>query len=201
MSYYPNIPAASDDPSVSQGEIQTNFATINTAFALNHVPLGTGAGSAGKHNFVEMPVQSSAPTTINGEGTLYTKSVTDHATTSSQLFYQPDTSTPSAYVYQLTRTIAPGSQTTFATNPGWSFLPGGMLIQWGTNTCASGTTISFPVTFSTACYSVQMTVAQNTTNRHFAYARSTSTTGFTTTQLDSGGSGETNTFSWIAIGV
>ena len=65
MSYFPTIPAATDDPSVSQSSIQTNFGTINTAFALNHVALGTG-GSAGKHNFVEMPNQSSTPVSAGG---------------------------------------------------------------------------------------------------------------------------------------
>lgn len=195
MSYQPNIPVATDDPSVSQSTIQSNFGTINTAFSVNHVALGSG-GSQGKHNFVEMPNQGSAPTTISGEGTLYTKAVSDHASTASQLFYTQDAS---GKEYQLTRTLtAPFAS--FSANPGWSFLPGGLLIQWGTNTSASGTTITFPVSFSSACYSVQMTVTQNTTNRHFAYARSTSMTSFVTTQLDSGGSAETNTFSWIAIG-
>lgn len=205
MSYFPAIPAATDDPSVSQSAIQTNFGTLNTAFALNHVALGSGA-SQGKHNFTEMPVQTLNPETISGEGTLFTKTVSDHSVNGSQLFYMPDansTMTPGD-VYQMTRTIH-ANYSTFANQTGsnfsgWTFLPGGLLMQWGTFTGASGSSVSFPVTFSSAVFSIQMTVFQNTTNRHFAYARSVGLASFTTTQLDSGGSAESNTFSWLAIG-
>jgi hypothetical protein len=46
-----------------------------------------------------------------------------------------------------------------------------------------------------------MTGLQNITNRHFFYARSVSTTGFVTTQLDSNGVAETSSFSFYAIGI
>jgi len=196
MTYLPNIPAATDKPSTSQGQIQGNFQAINTAFSLNHVSLGSGA-AAGKHKFVEMPNQSSTPATLSGEGTLYTLS-----SSGSQLNYVADNQPTD--LYQMTRTIH-ASYSTFANqtgtnSSGWTFLPGGLLMQWGTFTGASGSTVTFPVTFSSAVFSVQMTVFQNTTNRHFAYARSVGLASFTTTQLDSGGSAETNTFSWISIG-
>jgi hypothetical protein len=80
------------------------------------------------------------------------------------------------------------------------FWSAGMLIQWGTSTTASNTTITFPVVFPTAIFNIQCTIFQNTTNRHFVYARSSNTTSFITTQLDSNGVAETSTFSWMAIG-
>jgi len=210
MTYLPNIPAATDKPSTSQGQIQGNFQAINTAFALNHVSLGTGA-AAGKHNFVEMPNQLATPTTVSGEGTLYTLSVTSAPfAAQSQLAYVSDNNPTE--IYQLTRGIH-SKFSLFSTNTkydtiagidffgGWTFLPGNLLLQYGTVTCPSGTVVPFPVTFTMAVYSVQVTPNQNTGNRHNAYSRIPGLTSFTTSQLDGSGSSETSTIAWWAIGV
>lgn len=167
--YYPSIPASTDNPSNSQGQIQTNFGTINTAFSVNHTPL-TNSTNQGLHTFVGMPFLSSPPTTVPGEGAVYTESATG-----TQLAYVSDnnqTGSPSAVpdVYQLTRTIhasypsfgsygAFGTVTTnYTMNAGWTFLPGGLLLQYGSVVSNLATpqikpdtiVVTFPVVFTTA---------------------------------------------------
>lgn len=199
MSYFPNIPAATDDPSVSQSAIQTNFGTLNTAFALNHVALGSG-GSQGKHNFVEMPNQGSTPTTISGEGTLYTVSASG-----SQLNYVADNNATD--LYQMTRTIH-ASYATFGTNPGWTFLPGGMLMMWGTLAASSSVTrsvnfaaLSLP-NFTNPPYSIQVTSQRPTSDpgssfEYYVDNSTVATTGFNVLNR----SGHSYGYYWVAIGV
>ena len=84
------------------------------------------------------------------EGTLYTKL----NSSVSSLWYTPDNSTNE---YQLTRTIS-ASYTLFGTNTtyvaglqgGWTFLPGGLLLQYGFMASpVNNSVIQFPVPFTT----------------------------------------------------
>lgn len=219
MSYTTNIPAANDNPSVSQGEIQANFNEINTWVNVNHTGFG---GNEGKHNMVEMPIQGSIPSTLINEGTLYTASQTvASANTASCLMYCHDlNSTPTAmYTYQLTRPIDSnfakfGTFTNYnlGTSGGWTFLPGGLLLQYGTVAGASvvdGYTIMFPQAFINAPYSVLLTETNgNSTvsNKSFqAYLTvspgTVGTGGFSFRYYDnSGNTPKTNVY-WQAIGV
>ena len=198
MSYFPTIPAATDLPSDSQSQIQTNFGTINTAFALNHVALGSG-GSQGKHNFVEMPNQVATPATITGEGTLYTVSATD-----SQLNYVADNFATD--LYQMTRTIH-ASYATFSTNPGWTFLPGGLLMMWGTLASSSTTSrvVNFAAlglpNFTNPVYNIQVTSQRVTADPGSSFEfyvdnTTVATTGFTILNR----SGHSYGYYWMAIG-
>lgn len=79
MAYNADIPQASDDPSQSQGQILGNFQELNTSNSVNH---GTYSDAdQGKHKFLQMPEQSSAPTTAANEAGLYTKEVPTLAVT------------------------------------------------------------------------------------------------------------------------
>ena len=89
-----------------------------------------------------------------------------------------------------------GTNQSLATN-GYQKLPGGLIIQWGTDTLNSGTVITFPIAFPTACVSVTAT----TTALYVAGVSATSPTNFTgnvyralteTTQ--------TASCKWIALG-
>jgi hypothetical protein len=71
MTYSPTIPTALDALSQSQGDIQTNFAQINTIFQLNHVEFNNAVvGDRGKHKQVNLRAVA-LPVTIAGEGALY----------------------------------------------------------------------------------------------------------------------------------
>ena len=163
MAYNNNIPQPNDDLSVSQPQILANFAEIATAFNLNHVAFN--ATGEGKHAFVEMPNQNAAPpTTIAGEVGLYCNTST--ATTFPELFFiknnggasvPPPLNNANGYVIT-------GSN---YTSPGWTRLPSGILLKWGTFVSSLSTdTLIFDASTSNPafanCYNVQLTSTSTT---------------------------------------
>lgn len=119
--YNPNIPQSTDLLSVSQGNILLNFQAIQALIDVNHVDFA--ATGAGKHAFVEMPVQSPVPTTVGGEVGLYCQ--TSSITSQPELVFarQSGSSAPSQV------RISEFTSGVWA-NPGWARLPSGFLIKW-----------------------------------------------------------------------
>ena len=87
MSYNNSIPQPGDNPSQSQSEILANFQVLDTANSVNHVAFNDV--NQGKHKFMQMPEQSSAPTTAANEGALYTK----EANSITALFFRKESNT------------------------------------------------------------------------------------------------------------
>lgn len=208
MSYNPAIPNPTDKLSTSQGDLKTNFSSLNTIFGQDHYAYDAVDG--GKHQHVNMPVKSGGtpPTTASGEGALYT--VANSGT--SDIYYCRDNETTN--VYRMSR-IDNSKYAQFATNTnysgtlygGWTFLPGGLLLQYGKDTSGSNSgnyngTITFPKPFTTGCYSVVCTAITTTNSR---YTISTGTPGLSTVAYALVNSSFNRTsgidFSWWAIGV
>lgn len=63
MSYTSNIPLSGESLGSTRDRINQNFQQIDTVLAVNHVPFND-AGE-GKHKFLQMPEQASAPTTAD----------------------------------------------------------------------------------------------------------------------------------------
>lgn len=217
MSFNPNIPQSTDDLSDSQGDLLQNNLALDASFGRDHLPFSNLTADNGKHKFVEM-VSATLPAPVPGlsagSGTIYTKSV--GTPTESQVFYTPDAS---GAEFQLTRALSAsstlfGTNTAYGTPPvgfsqagGYTFLPGGLLLQYGLisniGMANSGTaTISFPVNFTGAPFCVMVSW------RTFGNATQASTLGVNTTTFTNsafgvtwiGGTGYTG-ISWIAIGV
>lgn len=192
MSYNPDIPQANDDPSQSQGQILSNFQSLNTYLSVNHVALNDG--DEGKHAFVQFPEQSSDPSTAANEGTLYSKEydVDGMGTLVSTLFY---------------RNESDGAVTTFGgpsslAIPGYAYLPGGILMQWNRVGASSGSTVTFPIPFGSAAFYVNFApTGTSGTNRIFTRLSGNPTaTFFSPIILNSSGSGITETIYYLAIG-
>lgn len=138
MTFTGGIPASGQSLGNSRPQVQGNFDYINTSFAINHVAFN--ASGVGKHKFLQMPEQGSAPTTAVNEGGLYTK----EAQSITNLFWRMENN---GTEIQMTN-IAPNSA-----SAGYTFLPGGMLMQWdnvvltGPNT---STLVTLPTSFTTA---------------------------------------------------
>lgn len=167
MSYQSSIPLASDLISVSQNDIKNNFTAIGTAFPVNHVNFNSSG--AGKHTFVEMPIQTADPAGASGEFTIFSKS----NGSTNELFYKRNNEGTS---YQLS-----GTNPSVTTN-GYTFLPGNLLMQWNFLTGSfknDGASISFPIAFSEIPYSLQLTAARNGTTTMGLYATNVSSSGFT----------------------
>lgn len=184
-TYREGFPQDGSSLGSTKTQIRANLDGTFETLAIDHVDNNGNPGSnpPGYHTVIHQVTQGSDPATISGVNQLYSKIAAKPAGT-TQLFSK----TGAGLVSQLTG-AAPGYM--------WC---SGFLIQFGTGTAASGSTISFPTPFPGAC-SVVVPQVMNTSNRHFCYSSNYTTTGFKITLLDSGGSPETNSFSYIAIGV
>lgn len=99
-------------------------------------------------------------------------------------------------------TLGPFSRAT----DGYTYLPNGLILQWGRKSVTAGDGVSashtFPATFPNACMSVTLSwynTASNPLGQTIA-AAGYSTTGFSTYSRNYGGTGAETNFSYMAIG-
>lgn len=158
MPTYLIIPNATDQISQSQLQIQTNFASIKALIDVNHVGFADGV-NFGKHDFIEFPVQSPVPTTVGAEVGLYSQQST--LTSQPELVFarQMGSTVPNPVLLTTEFTSAAW------TNPGWTKIPSGILVKWGSFTANgnTNTTINFPVAASVPVFTdvlnIQLTVS------------------------------------------
>lgn len=186
MVFNPNIPAATDDPSQSQSQMLTNFNLANTYFGVNHVAFNA-ASDQGKHNFSTYVDQGGDPATAVNEIALYSKDVGGNST----LFLRKENN---GAVVQMSN-LNPVS----AAN-GYTFLPGALLLQWGTATLIAlgDTTVNFPITFSAQAYSVIINLI-NLPAATIIPTLNTGTISATSFQVSYNGVVNTDIY-WMAIG-
>ena len=152
MAYNAAIPTANQRIKDSQQPIQDNFAAIQTLINVNH---GTfGSPDQGKHIFVTFPRQGAAPATGLTDVALY--SILGPSSGNTELAFRNQNNGTSSIF-----TEAKKQQN------GWTRLPSGILMAWGTATCSPTISINFAlyngVVFTTV-YSVNASV--QTINRH-----------------------------------
>lgn len=208
-AYTDNVPASQNNPSVDQPKMKTNSKSIKDLIGEDHYTFGVNNG--GFHKQVRMPalalIGNVAPR-ISNSGTLWTHiDTSEGASNETNLHYIPGTG---ANDYQLTRCIAGrfAQFSTFATygtppagvtwSGGWTFLPGGLLLQYGLVTpSANSVTVTFPVPYSTVVFSVTATMT-------FIAIGGTSVTlgtnNQTTTTFDVNMKNGSTRFMWMAIG-
>lgn len=161
MTYSPNSPQTGDSLGSTRDVIRTNFQQIDVVNSVNHIAFNEA--NKGKHKFVQMPEQTSNPTTAADEGALFTKVGSDPAET--DLYFRAE---GDGNVYQMTR-VNSSKLPTFAKNfnyeapattlGGWTFLPGGIILQYGTIAITgTTTTVNFPYTYTNIPYNIQLTV-------------------------------------------
>lgn len=194
---YTLLPNSGQSLGQTRADIRTNFSLIQTAQDTNHVALGLA--SQGKHKFLQMPEQGSAPATAANEAGFYSKVGTLPA--ESNLFFRGESS---GFEYQLTKadsahTGTLGTFTNYAPvvanqYGGWTFLPGNMILMYGRmGGTSTSTAIVFPFDFPTTLFSVTYSIKVKTPNR-----LSTETTaGFT---VSSDASLSSTFIYWQAIG-
>jgi len=125
IAYNPNTPTLQLPYADWQIQFQQNFTQLNTAFSQNHVSLTSGS-NAGNHTYIQMPEQSSNPQTSLAEFSIYVKNV---ETQTDQIFFTYPGNTPVVQFtnYQIYSVQPTANQTTYFT-----FLPGGLLVYFGT---------------------------------------------------------------------
>ncbi len=141
MAYNQNIPASTDLISTSQGDILANFQALYTFLNVNHVDFSSG--NAGKHKWVDFPVQGSSPVIAVGDVALFNKN--SALTTANELFVTNSAGTE----YAVT---ADDAATT-----GWCYLPSGLLVKWGVTSGTGHDTIVFPVAATIPVFATALT--------------------------------------------
>jgi|FreactcultuFSWF8_1027224.scaffolds.fasta_scaffold00462_4 hypothetical protein len=191
-TYVPGYPPNGSSLGQTKATIRDNLDGTFDTLAIDHINNNGQPGSnpAGYHKVIHIVPQGSNPGAVTGYGQLFSKTV-NSVTTDEALFWE----TGAGLIQQLTVNLTPAAVTN-----GYTFLPGGLIMQWGTAiSFTSGNTVSFTIVFPTACLNVQATI-KDTGSRQFVYTSSYSTAGFIATLLNSNGSAETGTFTWLAIG-
>lgn len=153
MTYHPNIPQSTDDPTSSQQDLLDNFAKIASDFAINHIPLTAGSNN-GTHTKVFFPTGLSGdPNLASPASSLYSKIITGVA----QLFFQNGNAPQN--VSQLTGLPVANSGTNYGIATPW-----GITINFGSANAANPGSITFakPMGASATIYTSQLTGIGNT---------------------------------------
>lgn len=192
MAYNQNIPEASDLISQSQADLKANFQAIQTLLTVNHEIFG--AAGEGKHKHVSFPNQSASPTTTATEVAVFARSSSLSSASELCVRRQSD-----GNVYEFTSSTAAAN--------GWTRLPSGILIKWGSSATVGGAqTISFPVAASVPVFSsiFQVLISTNIAGASDTYVLLNS---FTVTDVTVTSTARTTTanavsgFTYLAIGL
>lgn len=181
ITYNTGIPDAPNNPSNDQPLMKVNTDAIDTFVAVDHVGFNVQSGTSGFHNKTTYSVQGSDPGNVADGPQVYSKLVTyTGGSTDIELFLKKssvDVNNPNS-VIQLTDTI-------FGASPnqqGYSWLPGGVIIQWGRSTAsfdptvAGGFAVNFPNVFPNSVFTVIFSVIKNSTTAHSCFLKQTPTT-------------------------
>lgn len=133
MTFTPNIPASGQTLGSSRDQILQNFSNYNTVVSQDHV--SPNSSGQGKHNQSTYPEQAANPTTLANEGAVYTKA----ASAVTELFFRRE-SNGTAIQMTVGDPIAAAN--------GSTFLPGGIIMKWGTQVLP--TNVSTPVVYASA---------------------------------------------------
>ena len=193
-TYNQNVPNPPNNPSTDVVPMQTNTNSAYNIWNKDHFGFNNNLG--GWHNIIHIPVQTVDPAPVTSPanaGQIYTKTIAGD----TELFYESS----GGVISQLTTaniTPTPGTN-------GYSYLPGGMIIQWGVfNTLfASSTgTITFSaanIAFPNNCYNIQMTMKGTSGTANITQVTALSKTAFSW-QFTGGASTSYTGFYWVAIG-
>lgn len=140
-TYQPGIPTGTVNLDVDYQNIQDNFQQLNVAYGVDHVAFSDNSGVpprgiTGMHNIIHLR-SNATPASLLTVGQLFSADVNDGLDTDTILYFL----TGKNKLLQLTSNLQP----TRATN-GYTFLPGGVILQWGTITAVSQTLT--PVTYT-----------------------------------------------------
>lgn len=205
--YQPNIPTGLVALDQDYLNIQGNFQQLDISFGVDHFPFSNKTSNNGYHTVVHMvPISTTitnppnnyppaAPPVVPYTGELYTTQSNDGIASQEILWWQ----TGGGVLAQMTRNFAP-----VISGNGSTFLPGGLILQWGSFTAVATTATAktFNMNFPNACYGVwanmQKTSSQTSVDTVYCYGFSGAgpVTGFTYFSTSSG----TRVINWVALG-
>ncbi len=143
-AYNNNTPLATQPINQTQAPIQTNFATLQTSFDINHVDFASA--DFGKHKWVTFPAQNPVDPQAainNPDIGLYNAVYNGN----EELWYRNSTNVV---------TDIPFTASLYNTT-GWTYLPSGIILQWGAVGLASPALVPFSIPFPNQCFQVVVT--------------------------------------------
>jgi hypothetical protein len=191
MPFNPNIPQATDRLAKSQQDLLQNNQQLNTSFGINHYAFSDLTANNGMHKQCQL-VELSNPAPVSGTDSVYC--AVAGSPSLGELFYvRGGGGTP---IQMTSGNILNNG----ATEIGYTFLPGGLLLQWGKIAPAS-TTVNFPTAFSAAPYNIQLSAvaSQGSGARIILSLFSKTSTNFVY-QITQAGTVTTALVLWMAIG-
>lgn len=190
-TYTPGYPPDGSSLGQTKATIRNNLDGTFETLAVDHINNNGQPGSqpAGYHSVIHAVPQGGDPAAVTGYGQLYSKTI-NSVVTDQALFWE----TGGGIIQQLTVNLTPS-----ASNNGQTFLPGGLIMKFGT---ASGSSAgAFNVTYASAfpnnLFSLNVSVAKAEVPTQYDIAP-----GFVTTagfRLVIANNGAFNVY-WIAIG-
>lgn len=189
-TYTPGYPPDGSSLGQTKTTIRNNLDGTFQTLAIDHIDNNGSPGSqpAGYHKVIHIVPQGSNPGAVAGYGQLYSKTINSF-TTDQALFWE----TGAGLIQQLTVNLTPVASTN-----GYTFLPGGIILQWGVKSSpGSSGNVTFPIPFPSNCFNVSLTQRRDS---------SSSTQGMylngapTTTQFSYNGSSAPTSLYWFAIG-
>ena len=159
QGYPPDGSTLGQTKSTIRNNLDGTFLTLGTDHVNNNGQTSSGLSGkpAGYHNIIRSVPQATDPSAIDGYGQLYSKTIND-ITTDTALFWE----TGAGLIQQLTANVTPSNLAN-----GYSFLPGGILVQWGNkNNPGTSGTITFSaanIAFPTAIFSIYLTTQDTST--------------------------------------
>jgi hypothetical protein len=177
----------------SKATIRNNLDGTFLTLGVNHY--NNNSTNAGKHIYIQIPINGAPSSTGSTELLLFNGSSPIGG--ALNLYFAPpgQSSIGSSTVTQLTRNEFP-----IAATNGFSWLPGALLIQWGTATIGgSSGTVSFN-TKTISIYNIQITLigSSSSTNTLSIVSKTPGTPGSFTWHFT--GSSSYSSFYWMAIG-
>jgi hypothetical protein len=201
MAFLPSIPQPTDILSVSQGNILNNF-TILGAIAGNSNVGSASINTTSGFNFVNFANQGASIPLFNGNNGLWSGTYSVTGNPEIWLNYQ------NGNQYPITASLLSTNPAPAAKSSGWTFLPSGILMKWGSATGLAGNfTITMPTgpgipTF-TQCFNIQVTVLEA---GNFDTNHAIRIINYTSNTINLWGSARDSTdtaivgFNWLAIG-
>ena len=215
-SYQPGIPTGSVNLDVDYLNIQGNFQQLDTSFGVDHIPFSQTAQN-GYHTAIHLnpvsttatnppnnqPVDPTSYTATPGIGQVLSAQIDDGINPDEALYFL----TGGNRLLQLTRNFVPVA----ATN-GYTFLPGGLIMQWGlqalTNSSSQTGNVLFAssnINFPTNCFNISVSliskVGGTSSSDNTLAVRSGSVTKLQFTYDYNGQGGSYTGFFWTAIGI
>jgi hypothetical protein len=140
------FPVAGQSLVTTRDPIRNNFSVINTAFSVDHVEYNAGSGNQGMHAKITFPVQSAAPVYAATNNGFFSLVPVAGALTTKQEVYIHKQNAIAAADIPMTASVLSTTAAPTTASTGWSYLPSGMIMKWGTkNMSLSGAeTLAFP---------------------------------------------------------